>query len=271
MINSFLEVTLPSLMQPGNIPGAKDLLGSYNFYASPRAISKIEQSEFYPQLRQAVEVRWFPLQKGFWETTSNTLFQMKLSAKEGHYMLIMAPDNAVGNESINNMAKLCNGEHNPILFGFPRIDEDGWDEMKDLYANRAIISNRRLVNITMKHIEQTTYPICHMPSHRIIHFNAWAVHHNVPTPCILPDEKIIEIFSTNRTRNGGFDHAMPFLMMELNYPWHLIRHSDIYFHVERGKHLINEGIGIDTKGWNAEKHFLEVEFFNKQEEIWQGI
>jgi len=270
MINSFLEVTLPSLMQPGNIPGAKDLLGSYNFYASPNAKNKIEQSELYSQLDQIVEVRWFPMQKGPWETTSNTLFQMKLSAKEGRYMLIMAPDNAIGNDSITNMAKLCNGEYNPILFGFPRVDDHGWDELRKLYDKQIIVSNRKLVSLAMKYIGEIAYPIKYMIASRIIHHNTWIVRHNVPTLCLLPDKKTIDLFATNPTKNAGFDHVIPFSMVKLGYPWHFIKHSDIYFQVERGRHLLQEGIGPDTEHWNDEINFLGANFFVREEEIWQG-
>lgn len=270
MIHSFLEVTLPSLMQPGNIPGAKDLLSSYNFYASPRARDKIEQSELYPQLNQIIKVQWFPLQKGLWETTSDTLFQMKLSAKEGHYMLIMAPDNAIGNDSITNMAKLCNGEHNPILFGFPRVNDYGWDEIKKLYTKQIIVSNRKLVSVAMKYIGDLSYPISYMTTSRIIHQNTWIVRHNVPTLCLLPDEKIIDLFATNPTKNAGFDHVIPFSMVKFGYPWHFIKHSDIYFQVERERHLLQESVGVDTKTWKSELQFLAADFFIKQVEKWQG-
>lgn len=271
MIKSFLEVTLPSLMQPGNIPAAKDLLHNYNFYASEEAKDKISRSKLYPQFSQAVEVRWFPLQKGMWETTSNTMFQMELSAKERHYMLIMAPDNAVGNGSILNLAKFCDGNKNPILFGFPRVNEEGWQLICSLFQKGQLVSKRKLVTIAMKHIEQTTYPIELNITRWIVQGNSWRVRHNVPTPCILPDQQIINIFSTNPTLNSGYDHILPYWMVELGYPWYLIRHSDDFFLVERGRHLIQEGSGLDQRTWDQFRALKGLEFFDKEEVIWQGI
>ncbi|MBW2562388.1 MAG: hypothetical protein JRE40_16270, partial [Deltaproteobacteria bacterium] len=70
MIESYLEVTLPSLMQPNNIPRARELLHSYNFYASDEARERVSQNPLLAKLTEVVEVNWFPLEKGEWETTS---------------------------------------------------------------------------------------------------------------------------------------------------------------------------------------------------------
>jgi len=271
MIESYLEVTLPSLLQPDNIPGANKFLHSYNFYASDEAKEKIRRSPLYPRLSEVIEVNWFPLQKGEWETTSDTLHQMKLSATERHYMLIMPPDNAVGNGSILNMAELCDGARNPILFGFPRVNEDGWQIICSLFKEGQTLSNRQLVTIAMRYIEQTTYRIEPNVVRWIVHGNSWKVRHNVPTPCILPDEWVIETFSTNPTVNSGYDHTLPYLMAQQGYPWHLIRHSDVFFLVERGRHLIIEGSGYDTNVWHQLEALKGLEFFGKEEAIWQGL
>jgi len=271
MIESYLEVTLPSLMQPNNIPRARELLHSYNFYASDEARERVSQNPLLAKLTEVVEVNWFPLEKGEWETTSNTLHQMKISAAEGHYMLIMAPDSAVGNGSILNIARLCDGTRNPVLFGFPRVNEEGWQVIQSLFKQGQVVSNRKLVTIGMRYIEQTTYPIEPNIIHWIVQGNSWRVRHNVPTPCILPDRWIIEIFSTNPTLNSGYDHTLPYLMIQRGYPWHLIRHSDEFFLVERGRHLIIEGSGYDSSTWHQLEALKSLEFFGKEEVIWQGI
>jgi len=270
MIESYLEVTLPSLMQPNNIPRARELLHSYNFYASNEAMKTISESRLYSQLSQMIEVNWFPLQKGEWETTSDTLHQMKLSASEGHYMLIMPPDNAVGNGSILNMARLCRTK-NLVLFGFPRVNEDGWRVIQSLFKQGQVVSNRKLVTIAMKHLEQATYPVEPNVVRWIVQGNSWRVRHNVPTPCILPDEWVIETFSTNPTLNSGYDHTLPYLMVQHGYPWYLIRDSDEFFVVERGRHLIIEGSGYDSSTWHQLEALKSLEFFGKEEVVWQGI
>lgn len=271
MTEGFLKVCLPSLLQPGNIPGCANR-HTYTFYASEEAREQIKHDSQYRDLDHTLEVLWYPLQKGEWETTSNTLHQLKRSAAEGHYVLIMAPDNAVGNGSLQNLGKLCDGHHNPILFGFPRLNAKGWEELESLFINNLLVSNRQLVTLAMSHIEQTTYAIDNWcDRHGIVHGNAWLVKHNVPTPCILPDDRVTKIFSENPTVNSGFDHILPYRMIQAKYPWYLIRHSDIFFLVERGRHLIIEGSGQDQSSWDTVSQLLGVEFFNKQEAVWQGV
>jgi len=271
MVQSFLEVTLPSLLQPGNIPASRDLLGYYSFYASDEAKDKIMASSLYKQLEASVSTRWFPLISGEWETTSDTLHQLRLSASERCFVLIVPPDTAYGNYSILNMAKLCEGAHNPILFGFPRINDIGFEKVKEILRRKGYFSNRELVTLSMGHLVDVTYPIEPNVVHWIVQGNSWKVRHNVPTPCILPDEWVIETFSTNPTKNSGYDHTLPYLMVEEGYPWYLIRHSDEFFLVERGRHLIIEGSGYDTNVWHQLEALKSLEFFGSEEVIWQGI
>jgi len=260
MTDVFLELALPSLMQPGNIPAAKELIHNYNFYVSEEAKEKISDSKLYNKLIKEIEVNWFPLQKGEWELTSNMLYQMNLSAKEKHHMMIVAPDHALGNNSILNIAELTEKKYNPILYVNPRVCEEGYKIIKDLLKSGDVISNRRLVSIAMEYIEQAPYPIETTKS------NLWKVRHNVPTPCLLPDEKMISIFTTNPTKYGGFDHMLPYWMIELGYPWYLIRNSDTFFFVERGEHFVME----TTIPWNIRKQMAALEFFGKQEVIWRS-
>ena len=270
MVASYLDVVLPSLMQPDNIPGANTLLGNYTLYASDDARAAISENERFKALPSWIDIVWVSLQKGEWETTSNTAHQMRRSAKAGNHMLILTPDTAIGNGSIANIAKLCREGYNPILFGFPRVTEDGYQAMKKRYSTGDIISNRQMVSMAMNHVEQVTYAMENRESRGIVHNNTWVVRHNVPTPCIKPDKFIIRLFGTNPTVNSGFDHILPYILVEAGYPWHLIRHSDIYFQAERGRHLISEGSGHDTQNWDTYKQIRSLEFFNKEEVIWQG-
>lgn len=272
MTETFLEVCLPSLLQPENIPASRGLLHTYQFYATDEAKETITQNELYQRLTKELEVNWLPLQKGEWETTSDTLHQMQLGAAERHYALIMAPDNCVGNGSILNMAQLCDGSYNPILFGFPRVNDEGFQKLEEMIGAGQSISNRQLVTVAMAHIEQTTYPIEQgVPRQWIVHGNSWKVRHNVPTPCVLPDERLINFFATNPTKNSGYDHIVPYWMVEMGYPWHLIRDSDVFFLIERGRHIIIEGSGQDIATWDQFRALKGLEFFEKEEAIWQGV
>lgn len=266
MIELSLEGTLPSLLQPDNIPASKGLLHSYNFYASEEAKQKITQNELYAELFQQIEVNWFPLQKGEWELTSNYLHQMRISAEERHYMLLVSPDNVYGNGSILNIARLCDGEHNPILYSLLTVSDEGYEILRSLFKARRVISNRELVSIGMPYMEG--YP---MPVEK--RDNYWIVRHNIPEICLLPDDKILSICATNPNRYAAFDHFIPYTMVEMGYPWHLIRHSDIYFLVGLGRHVVRED-GSNGRPpalpWRTEQQLLGLEFFGKEEVIWQG-
>lgn len=259
LIELYLEGTLQSLLQARNIPAAKGLLHSYHFYASDEAKARITASELYAELSENIEVNWFPLQKGEWETTSNYLHQMKASAGDGHHMLIMPPDTVVGNNSILNMAKLCEEGHNPILFGFPRVDDDGFQILRWLFKERKVISNSLLVSIAMRHIEQACYPIESKG-------NYWLVRHPTPTLCLVPDAEIFDLCVTNPSPYGGFDHVLPYALIEGKYPWYLIRDSEEFFWAERGRHLFTKS----GPHWDIGKQRLGLEFFANQEEVWQG-
>lgn len=259
-IDLFLGGALPSVIQPGNIPAAKGLLHSYNFYASDEAKERITQNELYAELCQQIKVNWFPLQKGEWEITRNMLYQMKIGVEEGHYSLTVGPDIIVGNGSIFNIANLCNGKNNPILYGFPRVSDEGYEILTSLLKERKVLSNRELVSIAMRYIEQDCYPTEKKDNH-------WVVRHCTPTICLLPDNKILSICATCPNKYGGFDHSIPYTMITKGYPWYLVKHSDIYFQVERGEHLVSDNTSIP---WNSDMIIPGVKFFDKQEQIWQG-
>lgn len=271
MVESYLDMTLPSLLQMDNIPKARHLLGSYTIYTDDETGKAIKQSWVYRQLIYWIDVRLLPLQKGTQEVNSNILCQMRQSAAEKHYMLVISPDWALGNGSLFNMAELCaKGEHNPILYGFPRVTEDGYQALRNIFNRRKPVSNRELVSLAMEYVEQRTYKVGVAMEHWILSNNTWIVGHNVPTPCLRPNDEIIEIFSTNTTLNSGFDHAMPYILVEKGYPWQMIPHSDIYFQVERGRHLITEAV-IDPARWHTDKALQGLRFFDKIEQIWQGV
>jgi len=269
MAESF-EVTLRSLLQPGNLPKAKGLLGTYTIYSDQETEEAIRESGTYGRLCQEIEVCWEPLHRGRWEVNSNILRQMEKSMAKGNYMLVMSPDWALGDGSLCRMAELCaTGEHNPILYGFPRVTEAGYEALKAKFSEGRPVSNRELVSLAMKHIEQMTYMVGVAMEHWILSNNTWIVGHNVPTPCLRPNDEIMEIFATNPTLNSGYDHSLPYILVEKGYPWHYINHSDTYFQVERGRHLIGEAV-LDPARWQTDKALKGLRFFDGLRQVWQG-
>lgn len=272
---AYVDVMLPSLLQPGNIPATKSHIHTYTFYSSEEAKATIQRSKPYAELASLVEVVWLPLQKGEWEVNSNTLHQMKRSADEGHYMMVCSPDDIVGNESLSNLINFCDGGFNPILYPLPRVRQGAYRVLKDL-LRKSPVSNRKLVSLTMKYLfhKHSRYPIFPAGDH-------WEVWHPTPTPILKPDRKIVDIFSTNWGANWGYDNCLPYIMIEEGYPWCLIPHSDIYFHIEIGGSSIGpNGLPINSPccTWMIDKARATVLFFsphrypNEQlRTVWKGL
>lgn len=272
MVNTFARVTVPSLLQPGNIPAAQHHLGTYTIYTDDEGRRSLRSRPVVRRLLQEVTVCFEPLVAGRGNVTHNVVHQLRRAESLGNYVMVMSPDWCLGNNSLRNLAELCaKGESNPILYGFPRLTEIGWRFVEMALKEEGAISNRQLVTLAMKHGEQFTYPrATWVEGDRIVHENTWKTCHNVPTPCLRPDPWVVETFATNGTINSGYDHAMPWMMVEKGYPWYLIRHSDVYFQVERARHLIQEQVA-DLGAWQRVKAFKGLEFFTGQEAIWQGV
>jgi len=272
MVSTFAHATLPSLLQPDNIPAAALNIGTYTIYTDDEGKRSLLAHPAVRALWEQVEVRFEPLVLGRGNVTPNIVHQLRLAHDRGHYLMVMSPDWCLGNGSLRNLAALCAaGQHNPILYGFPRLTEIGWKLVEQAFRERTTISNRQLVTLAMKHAEQVTYPMeTWVEGDRIVHENTRVVRHNVPTPCLRPDAWVIDTFAQNTTINSGYDHAMPYMMVEKGYPWYLVRHSDEYFQVERGRHIIQEQV-VDRGGWMRVKAFKGLEFFQGQEVLWQGV
>jgi len=272
---AYLEVMLPSLLQPGNIPAAREYIHTYTFYTNDEAREKIERSRRYKELEALVPVLWMPLQKGEWEVNSNTLHQMRRSAEEGHYMMVCSPDDVVGDDSIANLIQICQGGFNPILYHLPRVRPGTHRILKHL-LRKGTVSNRALVSLTIKYLfhKHSAYPIFPVGDH-------WEAWHPTPTPILRPDQRVVDIFATNWGKNWGYDNCLPYIMIELEYPWCLIPHSDIYFHIEIGGSSIGpNGLPINSPccTWMIDKARATVLFFSPHRypnkhlrTIWQGL
>lgn len=272
---AYVDVMLPSLLQPGNIPAAHTYIHTYTFYTNEETRAQIEKSPHYAALEDLVEVVWEPLQKGEWEVNSNTLHQMRRSASEGHYMAVCSPDDIVGNESISNLINLCQEGFNPILYPLPRVRQGAYHVFKAL-LRKGTVSNRELVSLTLKYLykELSRYPIFPAGDH----YDVW---HPTPTPILCPDEDIVDIFSSNWGANWGYDNCLPYIMIEKGYPWLLIPHSDIYFHIEIGESSIGpNGLPINSPccSWMIGKAGATVLFFSPNKyptehlrTIWKGV
>lgn len=265
MANSYLEITLPSLLQEGNIPSCHKAFGSYTFYASEQAKEVITNNKLYRELEKLVRIFWQPLQRGEWEVTSNYLCQMKESASMKSHLLIVSPDEALGNNSLPNLIKLS-GKFKGIFYPIPRISEEGYQVLKSLFQAKKVVTNREMVSLLMKYLSKQSYPIVDSE-----------VSYPLPSLCFLPDAELIDYYSQDRTLTGyTFDHCLPYTMVERGYPWHLIDHSDTFFMVERGKQtlfdkVVERGTFRSEREEDIAKTRAAEIFFGKSKQTWQGL
>jgi len=264
MIDWYLEMTLPSLLQPLNIPKSRDFI-TYTFHADDEAKDRITANELYRRLEKLVQTIWIPLKGERWTAKKQpiankyTLQQMKISAARGNYMLIAPPDTVFGNDSIFNLVELTHKKYNPILYVFPKLNGRQAIELKTHIQTKGTLSNRDLVSICVKRPTSSVYNITQRDS------NTWIMVNRVPTACILPDKQIIDFFSQNHQVNGGFDHVMPYWMVTKGYPWHLIQDSDIFFQSER-----TAPGSILARGWEPRIAEQGEQFFSQFEVILRG-
>jgi len=226
----FVDITLPSLMQPNNILAAAQFISSYNIYADAQSEGTIRQHPLFDKLCSKVPVTFIPLQKGVGDVNSNILYQMGLSAAKGNHMLTVAPDSVIGDGSVLNMARLCaEGKFDVILFGYPKIPVTAFAEIKAALSTGSL-SNRRLVAIVLRHTApepiSSSTACTAIESRRPLEAE---MCHRQPTPCPRPDGRIIEFFSSNFTPNQGYDHVLPMWMIDNGYTWYYIDDSDTFF------------------------------------------
>jgi len=256
----FCDATLPSLMQPGNLPEASSLVGSYRIYADDRSRGIITQSDYYREMEKLVSVSWHQLCKGAGDVNSNIIEQMRYSIQRGGHMLIVSPDWLFGNGSIANMARLCSeGKYQLILFGFPKIDPKVFYELGNRLKSGGTISNRELVSVAMA--DGGGYPIDIITREE----NNWIVSCRVPTPCIKPDSSVIDFFATNNTPNQGYDHALPYWMIERGCSWHIVDDSDFFFLIEEA-----EAWRGGSGPWGLDLLSKTDQFFRNYRQVWRG-
>lgn len=269
MANSYLEITLPSLLQEGNIPSCHKAIGSYTFYASEQTKEVITNNKLYRELEKLVHIFWQPLQRGEWEVSSNYLCQMKESASRKSHLLILSPDEALGNNSLPNLIKLS-GKFKSIFYPIPRISEEGYQVLKSLFQAKKVVTNREMVSLLMKYLWKRTYPLVEKG-------DRWEVSYPLPAPCFLPDAELIEYYSRDRTLTGyNIDHCLPYTIVERGYPWHLIDHSDTFFMVERGRQtlfdkVVERGAFRREREEDIAKTRAAEMFFGKSKQTWQGL
>jgi len=255
----YCDITLPSLMQPGNIPAARGLINSYNIYADDKSRGTISQHPLFKKLCGTIPVSFLPLQKGAGDVNSNILHQMNLSAEKGNHMLTVAPDSVIGDGSVLNMARLCaEGKFDVILFGYPKIPVTAFAEIKAALATQSL-SNRRLVAIVLRHTApepiSSSTACTAIESHGVVEAE---MCHRQPTPCPRPDGRIIEFFSTNFTPNQGYDHVLPMWMIDNGYTWYYIDDSDTFF------------TGDEAEAWRGGSGPWQLDLLSKEDQFFSN-
>jgi len=261
MIESYLGITLPGLLQSGNIPATKKLIYDYTFYTDDSTKEAIMRGARFHELENLVHINWESLKKGIPHVNSNVKYQWKLSAQRQHYAFNMTPDTALGNWSLFNIASLADGTRNPVQYVFPRIPEDAYHKLIKIFEERKEISNRELVTFVAKNADISKKQVAN---------NKWIASHNGPNACILPDKWINETFASNNTPNHGIHHCLIYLIAQKGYPYYVIPHSDTYFQVERGVHIIRK-YPHQGSTWLPDLWPISRAFWMKYKVTWRGV
>jgi len=255
----YCDATLPSLMQPGNLPEANSLVGSYSIYADDRSKEIITQSDYYREMEKLVSVSLLPLQNGVGDVNSNVMKQMEYSILQGNYMLIISPDWIIGNGSILNLSNICaEGKYQLILFGFPKIDPKVFRKIGARLRLGETLTNRELVSIGMAYGSEAMDVLYREG-------NRWIVSFRIPTPCLKPDKRVLDFFTTCTSPHQGYDHSLPMWMIEQGYSWQMIGHSDIFFLVEEA-----EPWRGSSNDWGLDLLSRADQFFRNYQQVWRG-
>jgi len=269
MVPMYLEATLPSLLQPGNLPTNPALWGTYTFYASDEARRTITHHPLYRRLEAVVVAQWLPLQQGEWHVNANIRHHLELAASEGAHSALLPPDEVFGNGSLANLAYLAQEGYNPILWGYPKVTGEGFGAITGALARRGTLSNRELVSLSMPHIVGGAYQVTPCPGSGPA--PSWQVTHRVPAPCLKADDKILAFWRDNPMHNGGHDHVLPWWMIQARYPWYLVRHSDEYFQVELSTGWAGFPPSSNPRGWLPQEAEAYEQWASGFTQTWQGI
>jgi len=259
MAQTYLDMTLHCILQ--DIPAITKDIHSYTLYTSDEAKQTITSSVLYKKLAELVTIRWKPLMAGEWNTTANILEQMKFSAKNKNYMVVIDPDYAV--RGLNNLPKIADGKNNPIMYSNNKANINAYPVIKSLMDKHdGKISSRQLVSIAMKFNGPNHYEIIKREG------QCWVVSMYTFTIILIPDETIIKLFSTNPSRGSGYDHIVPYFMVKKGYPYYIINDSDIYnvVEVEFGPRIMKEGAGT----WHPELFKESKKFMHQFKITWRG-
>lgn len=258
LVNFYLKVTLPSLLQKGNIPAVSENIGSYSFYTSEETRRAIRVNPLYLELEQLVPVVWNPLPQ--METTRYILHQMEVSAANKNYIILVPPSTAWGNNSLQGINLLVQRKFNPIVYPMAKVYPCAFPPILDELEKRGKVSNRKLVSISMKHFASSGAVIKRKMK------NAWSISCSSLTPVFIPDDDTVELFSSNFTAFSGFSQVIAYYMMTREDPLCLVGNSDVFF---VAKHLNFNRMG-PRNIWQRELADAGEKFFPQFEIIWQG-
>ena len=264
MADMYLKGTLPSLLQPNNLPVARGLVSGYDFYASGEALGVIQSHPLYRRLEALVFVRWHPLQRGPWHVNSNILHHLERAAEEACHAALLPPDVVFGDGSIFNLAALTQQGFDLILWGYPKVDGEGFAAITEALA-KGVVSNRDLVSLSLPHVVNGAYTLTPVGGER------WYVSHRVPAPCLKPDSAVLYFWRQNPMPNGGHDHVLPHFMIQAGYSWHLIDQSDDYFQAELSTGWAGFGPDSGPRGWNPEMAEAYERWASQWTQVWQGV
>lgn len=268
MLDWFLNGCIPSLLQPNNIPAAKEDIERYIIYTNGEALLKADPRFQHLQSLITIEIR--PLPGGENNVTACTVNALEHCSEANSYACIISPDHIYGDGSIVYIVGLCKGERaDMICYGFPRVKTSIVPMLHDKLKH-GVITNRELVRIGMDNIHQETTTPGNGVNITKIDNNTWDVSHTVPTVVFKATKIVLDYMRGNTTKNSLYDHCLPYHCVRQGMTFFYINDSDNYFSVEptdRQFALCHEG---DRPGSFRDEGEANRNFWANLKQVWRA-
>lgn len=161
---SFLDVTLPSLLAPGNIPAIPNARDSfYTIYATPNARAMIEASPAYALLKEYINVEIRPIRGSLAQKhhASSECYRVAVreAAAAGAAAVFLIPDMILSDGSIQAIVRLLNsGKHAILITGLRVVKSHVVAPLKAACAAGDVIaaSPTKLAELALEHLHPIT-------------------------------------------------------------------------------------------------------------------
>lgn len=231
MLRMYIDACIPALLQPNNIPAAKDVIAGYTVYTN--APDLLRESSAFRKLNDIIPVTISPLKKGENNVTACLVDILTRDLSLGIYTYVLGPDFILGDGSFKYLAEvLREGKDQLFAYGFPRVTMKTYDHLVASFSRGEVVDNPQLVEIAMRDVHPESSDRDSGITITQRDARTWDVKHRVPTIVVKPDQDVVNYMLENSSNNSGFDHCVPILCVKNNFTVHYVNDSNNFFMVE---------------------------------------